>query len=221
MISRSGRDGDGLGLVDDAADVLAADLPVLAGDGDDAAAVEALDVGAGDAEEGRVDLDAGHELSLFLGLLDGRRRGVEVDDDALAQAVRVGRADADDLDLALLGDLADDGHDLARPDVEPDDVAVLGHGSVSFVRLGDIVPRRRGGPQVDPAVEAHVGERERPEVALPFRPPGPKCGQVLRRRRPAHDDPHRIVFEGELERAVVAAANAGRAATCSGWGRLL
>ncbi|MCX6568298.1 MAG: hypothetical protein NT147_04520, partial [Candidatus Aminicenantes bacterium] len=61
--------------------------------------------GAGDAEESRVDLDAGHELGFFLGLLDGRGRRVEVDDDALAQAARVGRADADDLDLALLGDL--------------------------------------------------------------------------------------------------------------------
>ena len=51
-------DGDGLGLVDDAPHVLAGDLAVLAGDGDDAAAVEALDVGPGDAEEGRVDLHA-------------------------------------------------------------------------------------------------------------------------------------------------------------------
>ena len=50
-----GRDRDGLGLLDDPADVVAGDLPVLARDGDHPAAVEALDVGARDADEGRVD----------------------------------------------------------------------------------------------------------------------------------------------------------------------
>ena len=127
-----GRDRDGLGLLDDAADVVAGDLPVLARDGDDAAAVEALDVGARDADEGRVDGDPGHELGLLLGLLDRRRGDVEVDHDALAQALGIGRADPDDLDLALLGDLADRDGDLLRPDVDADDVSVLGHQRVSF-----------------------------------------------------------------------------------------
>ena len=66
------RDGQGLGLVDDPLDVLPADLAVLAGDGDDAPGVEALDVGAGDADVRRADLDSGHELGLFLGLLERR-----------------------------------------------------------------------------------------------------------------------------------------------------
>src|SRR5512137_686264 len=202
-----GRDGDGLGLVDDAADVLAGDLAVLARDGHDAAAVEALDVGPGDAEEGRADLDPGHELGLLPGLPDGRGRLVEVDDDALAQAVRVGRADTDDLDLALLGDLGDDGHDLARADVEPDDVAVLGHGSVSFVRLGQAVVGRWGGSQIDPAFVAHVDQGEGPEEPLPFGPPGPERGQLRGRRRRAHDEPHGIVPERQLEGPVVAAAD--------------
>ena len=70
---------------------------------------------------------SGHELRLFLGFLDGGRGDVEVDHDALAQALGIGRADPDDLDLALLGDLADDDRDLLRPDVDADDVSVLGH----------------------------------------------------------------------------------------------
>ncbi len=126
------RDGQRLRLVDDPLDVLPGDLPVLAGDGHDAPRVEALDVGAGDADVGRTDLDAGHELGLLLGLLDGGRRLLEVDDDPLPQAARFGRADADDLDLVLLGDLADEDHDLLGPDVDADDVAAFRHYAASF-----------------------------------------------------------------------------------------
>src|SRR5512138_2195182 len=206
------RDGDGLGLVDDAADVLAGDLPVLARDGDDAAAVEALDVGPGDAEEGRADLDPGHELRLFLGLLDGRGRRLEVDDDALAQAVGVGRADADDLDLALLGHLGDDGHDLARPDVEGDDVAVLGHGSVSFVRCREFVRGGgRRGREIGASVEAHVDQGQGAELGLPFGPPGPEGGEGRRGRVGGDDQPDGIVLERELERAVVVRPDAEKA----------
>ena len=45
--------------------VVARHLAVLAGDGDDAAAVEALDVRAADAEMDRADLDARHQLGFF------------------------------------------------------------------------------------------------------------------------------------------------------------
>jgi hypothetical protein len=43
------------------------------------------------------------------------------------QPLGLGRPDADHLDLAVLGDLTDDGRDFLGADVQPDDVAVLGH----------------------------------------------------------------------------------------------
>ena len=86
-----------------AADVLAGDLAVLAGHGDDAAAVEALDVRAAHRQVRRADLDAGHQLGLLDRLLDRIDGGFEVDDDAALQALRLGQADADHVEPAALG----------------------------------------------------------------------------------------------------------------------
>ena len=79
-----------------------------------------LDVAAGDARCRRRDLAAGHVLGLFDRALDRGDGGVDVDHHALAQPLRRVRADADDVD-AVVGDLADDGADLGRADVEADD----------------------------------------------------------------------------------------------------
>ncbi len=122
-----GGDGNGFRLLEHPADVLLGDFPVPSGDGDDAPAVEALDVGARNADERGVDLLAGHQLGVRPGFLDRLGRFVEVDDDALAQAARFGRADADDLDLALLVDFSDQDGDRPRPDVDADDISVFGH----------------------------------------------------------------------------------------------
>src|SRR4030067_761656 len=73
---------------------------VLAGHGDDAAAVRALDVAAGDAGVDAPHRRAGHLLGLGDGDLDRLDRGVDVDDDAPPQAPRRGRADADDVEAA-------------------------------------------------------------------------------------------------------------------------
>ena len=83
-----------------------------------------------------------YELRLLLGFLDRGRGDVEVDHDnpAFRQALGLGRADPDDLDLAFLGDFADDGRHLLRADVDPDDVTVLGHYRAS---LGEECPRPR------------------------------------------------------------------------------
>ena len=89
--------------VERAPHVLARDLAVLAGHGHHAAAVEALDVGAAHGQVRRADLDAGHELGLFDRLLDGVDGGFEVDDDAALQALRLGHADADDVEPAAVG----------------------------------------------------------------------------------------------------------------------
>ena len=121
----SGRQADGLGRLDRPPHVVARDLAALAGDGDDAAAVEPLDVRAGHRQVDGVDLDAGHQLGLVDGLLDRVDRGLEVDDHAAPDAARLGDADADDVEAAVVDQLADDGADLRRADVEPDQIAIL------------------------------------------------------------------------------------------------
>ena len=82
------RDGDRLGRVDDPGDVGLADLLVL--HRDDALAVEALDVAAGDAGVDGGDLAAGHQLGLFDRAADGGDGGLDVDHHALAQALARG-----------------------------------------------------------------------------------------------------------------------------------
>src|SRR5262245_44087211 len=82
-------------------------------------AVEALDVAAGRARDHAPDLAAGHQLGFLHGLADRLDRGVDVDDDALLEAPRGCRADADDLG-PLDTELRDDHADLVGPDVEAD-----------------------------------------------------------------------------------------------------
>ena len=48
---------------------------------------------------------------------------VDVDDHALLQPGRRHDALADDREAAVAADLADEGHDLGRPDVDPDQTA--------------------------------------------------------------------------------------------------
>ena len=116
------RQRDGLGRVDRAADVLARDLAVLAGDRDHAPAVERLDVRGRQTEVDRVDLDAGGQLGFVDRLLDRLDRGLEVDDDAALDAARVGQPHPDDVEPAIVGHLADDGRDLRRADIQTDEV---------------------------------------------------------------------------------------------------
>ena len=119
------RQRDGLGGVDRAAHVLARDLAVLAGHRHDAAAVERLDVRARQPEVDRVDLDARGQLRLVDGLLDRLDGGLEVDDHAAPDPVRVREPEPDDVEPAVVGHLADDGGDLRGADVEADQVAFL------------------------------------------------------------------------------------------------
>src|SRR5947207_7898988 len=73
----------------------------------------------------RVDLDTGCQLRFvdcFLDRFDGR---FQVHDHATTDAARVGQSDADDVETSVIGQLADDGGDLRRADVEPDQVSFL------------------------------------------------------------------------------------------------
>jgi hypothetical protein len=65
--------------------IVSCHLAVLAGDGDDAAAVEPLDVWSADGEVDRAHLDSCHELGLFDRRLDGFHRRIEIHDDAALQ----------------------------------------------------------------------------------------------------------------------------------------
>ena len=109
---------DGARQLQHLGDVAGADFLVL--DRDRAGRVDALDVAAGDAGVDLRDLAAGHALGLEDRLLDRRHRRVDVDDDALLEAARRVRADADDVE-AVGSDLAHDRGDLGGADVEPDD----------------------------------------------------------------------------------------------------
>jgi hypothetical protein len=60
-----------------------------------------------------MNLAARHQFGFFHGTLDGLHRGLDVDHHAFLQAARGVTADADDLELPVGLDFADDGDDLA------------------------------------------------------------------------------------------------------------
>ena len=110
---------DCLGRFHDAVDVGLGDFLFL--DRYHPAGIEASDVASRNAGKHFGDRAIGHQLCLFQHALDRRHRGLDVDDDALFQAPRGLRSQADDVQLLLRRDLGDDGNDLRRADVESDD----------------------------------------------------------------------------------------------------
>ena len=103
------------GGVDDPLHVGLGNLGAL--DGDDAAAVEAGDVAAGDAGVDRRYFAAGHQFGFFHSLLDGIHRGFDIDHNPFAKSDRRVGSDADNVDLSL-GHLADHTADLGRSDIK-------------------------------------------------------------------------------------------------------
>ena len=146
------------------------------------------------AEMHRADLDAGHQLGFLDRPLDRLDRGVEIDHDAALQPLRLGDAEADDVDAALVDELADDGADLRGPDVEPHHVALV---SCQHVLLPPSHPtdarpsgRRRSAPQLIAASRRprRPGARDRPHIQ-PLVEPHVDVVDVRRRARaaPARD----------------------------------
>ena len=115
-----GRQVDGARRVDDALDVDGRHLAIAAGDGDDAPAVHAADVSAGDARVDAGDLDAGLRLGVPDRLLDRVDRRFDVDDDAASEPPRRRRPEADHVE-AVRRPGRDDRADLRGPDVQSDD----------------------------------------------------------------------------------------------------
>src|SRR5262249_8591642 len=112
------RKGHRLRSVDHPNDVRLSDLFIF--HGNDPLAVEALDVAAGNSGVHVGDLAAPHQLGLFDRAADGSHRGFDVHHHAFAQPLGWMAADPDDVD-PVLGELAHDGANLRRPDVETDD----------------------------------------------------------------------------------------------------
>src|SRR5262249_56937781 len=94
--------------------------PLLVLPRDDALAVDPFDVTAGDPGVDVGDLAARHQLCLFNRSADRGDGGLDIHHHALAEALGRMAADPDDVN-AVLGELADDGADLRRADVEADD----------------------------------------------------------------------------------------------------
>ena len=111
--------GHGSGGLEDAVHVAGRDLVAL--HGDDAVAVDAHDVAAGNADVDGAYVATRHLPCGLDGLADGPHGVLDVDDHALAQSFGLAVAYADDLDLAFGIDLADHGADLGRAYVEADD----------------------------------------------------------------------------------------------------
>jgi len=107
------------GRFDDPADILFADLIVLAGDSHHAASIDAADMVARDAGVNHIDLDVGHLLSLLHRRTDRTHGLFRVDDDAIAKPFRRRRPDTDDLDLLGFIYLGNETTDLGSADVEP------------------------------------------------------------------------------------------------------
>jgi hypothetical protein len=111
---------DGPGSLDDALDVGLAYLAPLAGDGHDASGVDALDIGAGNADEAVLDLAAGHQLRGFDGLGHRLERRFDIDDDAFAQPGARSHAYAGNLEESIVIVFADYSACLGRADIKPD-----------------------------------------------------------------------------------------------------
>ena len=114
-----GRDVDGLGRFDHARHVGRGDFLVL--DRDHAARIERADMAAGDAGIDVADLAVGHQLGFFERALDRFDGGLDVDDDALLQALRLVLTESDDLVASVGHHLGHHRHHLGGADVESDD----------------------------------------------------------------------------------------------------
>ena len=114
------RQGHGLCRINRPPHVFTADLPVLTGHSNHAAAIKPFDVRTRQAEVDRVDLHAGHQLRLFDRLLDRFDGCFQIHDDATPDPSRLGHADADDIEGVVAERFTHDGADVRRADVQPD-----------------------------------------------------------------------------------------------------
>ena len=92
---------------------------------------------AGNARVNRMNVAPGHQLRFFDRTLNRVHGRFDVHDHAFFQTARWMRANADDLDHAVVIDLANDRNDFGRADIEADDqilVRALGHSAILLKR---------------------------------------------------------------------------------------
>ena len=111
-----GGNCDSLRGVDDAIDVTSGHF--LVPNGDNSVGVEASHMAARDTRVHRMYVAARHQFGFFDCALNRVHRRLDVDDDTFLQAARRLGPDPNDLDVAVVGDLADDRDNLGRADVE-------------------------------------------------------------------------------------------------------
>ena len=124
-------------------------------DGDDAAAVERLDVRARETQVHRVDVDARGQFRFVDGLFDRCDGGLEIDDDAATDPSGLRKAEPDDVESRVARHLPDDRGDLRGADVEADQRSVFTRHS--------LLPFTAGTGE--PAISSHqpvAGGRHRP-----------------------------------------------------------
>src|SRR5438093_1100827 len=109
-------------------------VPRRARDRDHASRVLGADVASRDANKRRPHLEARDPLGGLDRGHDGLHGAVDVDDDALAEAIRSGLSDPDDVDAAAGGHLPDENADFRRTDVDGDEHGLLSHDSLRSLR---------------------------------------------------------------------------------------
>src|SRR5580658_8581305 len=112
------------GGVDGAADVVAFNVAGAIAERDAAAAVDAANVAAGYTDDGGLDGNVGDAFGFFNGPANGADCGIEVDDEALAQAFGFGRAEREKFHQVAI-DFSDQCGCFCAADVQPNNVTIF------------------------------------------------------------------------------------------------
>ncbi len=118
------RQGDATSCINRATNVVALDVTRMVAQRNAAAAVQPADVISGNTDERRFDGHAREALGLFERPANRTDRGIEVDDEALAQTLRFSRTQGKEFHPVVFH-LADQRARLRAADIQGHDVAVL------------------------------------------------------------------------------------------------
>jgi len=106
------------------ANVVALDVAAAMPKGDAAAAVHSANMTSCDADDCGLDGNVGDAFRFFNGATNGANGGVQIDDEALAQAFGFGRAEREKFHLFLI-DFRDQGARFRAANVQTNDVPVF------------------------------------------------------------------------------------------------
>jgi len=112
------------GGIDGAADVVAFDIPGAIAEGDAAAAVDAANMAAGDTDDGGLNGNVGDAFGFFDGAANRADGGIEIDDQAFAQAFGFGRPQREKSNLFAVY-FGDQRARFRAADIQPYDVTIF------------------------------------------------------------------------------------------------